>query len=327
MSFFGPMSEVRNPHEESRAESRRQVVRVRHVSPNHDVAENPWLCCNCLFTRTGTVDVIERFGRFERMQQPGFSWVPCLLGYTRAGTVSMRVCKLDTVVETKTKDGAFVDIIVSVQYTVLNQAVHEAFYKLAMPQEQLKAYVFDSVRSIVPRMTLDEVFVQKGEVAGEVKESLARAMADYGYAISHVLVTDIDPDPDVKDAMNGVLVAARHRSAATDVAEAEKVRIIKAAEADGEAKYLAGMGVGRQREAIADAMARSMDKLASRGIDSREILETILATQYMDALREIGSNGRNATIFIPHGVGAAADMRGGIMQGLAAMQQPPMSKD
>lgn len=291
----------------------------RYLFSSPPVRDNLWLCCAFLFTKTGTVDIVERFGKFERVAQPGCSSVNCLKGYTHGGTVSMRVQKLDVVVETKTLDNAFVDIVISIQYSVLSDAIFEAFYKLANPREQIRAYVFDVVRFVVPRMTLNDLFVQKADIATEVRSSLCRSMADYGYKIDHVLVTDIDPEKSVKDSMNSIVVAARRRTAAQDTAEAEKLSVVKNAEAESEAKYLSGLGVARQREAIAEGMVRSMEKLTKTGIDSKEILETILTTQYFDTLREL-AHGKSTTVFVPHGPHAAMDsVRSGMMQGMAAM--------
>ena len=243
-----------------------------------------------------------------------------------AGALSTRVQALDVAVETKTKDNVFVTIIVSTQYMVLRESsrMYDAFYKLTT-QEQIRSYIFDVVRSTVPRINLDDVFTTKEEIAIEVKNMLEKAMTEFGYTIIQTLVTDIAPDHKVKTAMNEINAAQRARVAAQDRAEAEKIMVVKAAEADAEAKYLAGTGIARQRQAIINGLKESVVHFQAEvdGINSKDVMEMMMMTQYFDTMKEVGCSNGNSTIFVPSGPGAVADtaaaVRSGIMQGNAMM--------
>jgi regulator of protease activity HflC (stomatin/prohibitin superfamily) len=240
--------------------------------------------------------------------------------------LSLRVQQLDVAVETKTRDNVFVTLVVSVQYCVVRESLYDAFYRLTDTREQIKAYVFDVVRSSVPKINLDDVFVQKEEIAASVKDELCKAMSSFGYAILHALVTDIAPDQAVKRAMNEINAAQRMRVAATDKAEAEKIMIVKAAEADAEGKYIARTGIARQRQAIVAGLRESVTSFSQEvsGISSKDVIDMMLISQYFDMLKDVGSHGKASTVFIPHGPGAASDaaaqVRSGMLQGFSGGQ-------
>lgn len=272
---------------------------------------------------TQSVAVIERCGKFNRLGSAGFNWVICCFGDSVAGSISLRVQQLDVSVETKTKDNVFVRIVVSVQYQALPQQVYDAFYKLADNKAQITAYVFDVVRSTVPKLNLDDVFTSKVEIAGDVKEELQKAMGEFGYQILQTLVTDIDPEARVKAAMNEINAAQRLRQAAFEKAEADKVRVVKAAEADAESKYLAGQGIARQRQAIVNGLRDSVMAFESEveGITSHDVVQMMLMTQYFDMLKDVGTTSGNNSIFVPHTPGAVGQAMDQVRAGFAQAAQ------
>ena len=198
-----------------------------------------------------TAAVVQAFGKFARVAGPGLHFKTPFVEVV-AGTVNLRVRQLDVEVETKTQDNVFVKVLVSVQYFVLPDKIYEAFYKLQSPERQITSFVFDVVRARVPKIKLDDVFEKKDDIADAVKTELQQVMDDFGYDILKALVTDIDPDHKVKEAMNEINAAQRLRVAATEKGEAEKVLKVKAAEAEAEAKALSGKGIADQRRAIVD---------------------------------------------------------------------------
>jgi len=270
-----------------------------------------------------SVGMVERFGKFRREAHPGLNPLCCCLGEAVHGYVSLRVQQLDVTCETKTKDNVFVDVVVSVQYQVSAQNTYDAYYKLTDPNTQIKAYVYDVVRASVPKIVLDEVFETKEEIAHSVREELEKSMNEYGFQIIQTLITDIRPDEKVKRAMNDINAAQRLRAAATDKAEAEKIMVVKAAEADAESKYLAGMGISRQRRAIVEGLRDSVLGFTHEvdGVDTKAVMDLVLITQYFDTLKEIGVHGGASTIFIPHspgGIESIADqIRIGVLQAKA----------
>ncbi|GAB2297243.1 Protein hir2 [Dionaea muscipula] len=280
----------------------------------------------CLQVDQSTVAIKETFGKYDDILEPGFHCVPWCFGSRIAGHLTLRVQQLDVRCETKTKDNVFVTVVASVQYRALAEKAVDAYYKLSNTREQIQAYVFDVIRASVPKLNLDSVFEQKNDLAKAVEDELAKAMSHYGYEIVQTLIVDIEPDEYVKRAMNEINAAARMRMAATEKAEAEKILQIKRAEGEAESKYLSGLGVARQRQAIVDGLRDSVLNFSGNvpGTSAKDVMDMVLVTQYFDTLREIGASSKSSAVFIPHGPGAVRDVasqiRDGLLQGQTALE-------
>lgn len=265
-----------------------------------------------------SVGVIERWGRFEKLAEPGFHFFNPFAGECLAGVLSTRINSLDVRIETKTKDNVFVQLLCSIQYRIIKENADDAFYELQNPKEQIQAFVFDVVRAIVPRMTLDELFEQKGEVAKSVLEELEKVMGAYGFSIEHILMVDIIPDASVRKAMNEINAAQRLQLASVYKGEADKILQVKKAEAEAESKYLGGVGVARQRQAITDGLRENIMNFSHKveGTSAKEVMDLIMITQYFDTIKDLGDSSKNTTVFIPHGPGHVRDISDQIRNGL-----------
>ncbi len=245
--------------------------------------------------------VVERFGRFRKISPPGlnFKWP---LIETIAGRVTHRVQELEIKVESKTKDDVFVDILIAVQYYVSDapDAVRSAFYRLTNPRQQISSYVFDTVRALVPDMAVDHVFAEKDKIAQAVKDRLQVTVQQFGFTILQSLVNDIQPDSKVKDAMNQVNASARLKEAAKNEAEAQKIRVIAQAEAEARAKELQGVGIARQRLAIANGLKESVATCAEAGISPEEATKMVLLTQHYDTLTAVGTHSKSVVMMVPY---------------------------
>ncbi|KAF7813312.1 hypersensitive-induced response protein 4-like [Senna tora] len=274
------------------------------------------LFCGCV--AQSNVAIVERWGRFYKLAEPGFHFFNPFNGEFLAGLLSTRLSSLDVRIETKTKDNVFVQLVCSIQYRVVKENADDAFYELQNPEEQIQAYVFDVVRALVPRMNLDEVFEQKSDVAKSVLEELEKVMGAYGYSIEHILMVDIVPDASVRLAMNEINAAQRMQLASVYKGEAEKVLLVKKAEAEAEAKYLGGVGVARQRQAITDGLRENILNFSHKveGTSAKEVMDLIMITQYFDTIKDLGSSSKNTTVFIPHGPGHVRDISEQIRNGL-----------
>jgi regulator of protease activity HflC (stomatin/prohibitin superfamily) len=251
-----------------------------------------------------TCAIIERFGKFVRVSRPGLNIKIPFIEVVK-GTISLKIHQLDVDVETKTKDNVFVRVIIAVQYKVLESKIYEAYYTLHDPISQIKAFVFDSVRAQVPLMNLDDVFSRKDDIADVVRNDLKNPMTDFGYEIIKALVTDIDPDPNVKAAMNEINTAQRLRVAAAEKGEADKILKVKQAEAEAESSILHGKGVAGQRQAIIEGLSQSVDELVKHtGSNPASVMDTVLLIQYIDALKDIGANSKSNVVFVPHSPGS-----------------------
>ncbi|KAI4378120.1 hypothetical protein MLD38_015648 [Melastoma candidum] len=274
-----------------------------------------------------SIGVVEKWGRFYGLAPPGLHFFNPLAGECLAGVLSTRVRSLDVRIETKTKDNVFVQLLCSIQYRVIKENADDAFYELHNPKEQIQAYVFDVVRALVPRLTIDELFEQKGEVAKSVLDELEKVMGAYGYSIEHILLVDIIPDAAVRRAMNEINAAQKLQLASVYKGEAEKVLLVKKAEAEAEAKYLGGIGVAKQRQAITDGLRENILNFSHKveGTSAREVMDLIMVTQYFDTIKDLGNSSKNTTVFIPHGPGHVRDISEQIRNGMmeAASGQAP----
>jgi len=254
-----------------------------------------------------TAGIIQRLGKFERVAFAGFHFKIPFIDQV-AGRINLKVQQLDVNVETKTKDDVFVHLKVSVQYYVLKDKVYEAFYKLESSATQITSYVFDVVRAEVPKMKLDEVFERKDDIAIAIKTELTEAMEDYGYGIVKALVTDIDPDQQVKIAMNRINAAEREKVAAQYEADAERIKIVAIAQAEAESKKLQGQGIADQRREIAKGLEDSVEALNKVGINSQEASALIVVTQHYDTLQAMGTTNKSNLILLPNSPSNASDM-------------------
>jgi len=266
---------------------------------------------------TAQVSVITRFGKFLRAAEPGLNWKVPLIDAV-AGKVSLRVNQIALTMETKTKDNVFVTIPISVQCRVRAESVYDAYYKLSNPAEQIKAYVEQVILGHVPSMTLDEVFASQAGIAAAVKQELDADMTGFGYEIVNVLVTDIVPDAKVKSAMNDINAAQREQVAANARGEAEKILVVKKAEAEAESKALQGQGIANQRKAIIEGLQSSIEQFQRvvGGTSTSDVMQLVLVTQYFDTLKSIGDSDKTNTLFLSHAPGAVKDISDQILQSM-----------
>lgn len=267
-----------------------------------------------------TSAIIERFGRFHSVRNSGLQLKIPLVDRI-AGRINLKIQQLDVLVETKTKDDVFVRLKISVQFEVVKANVYDAFYKLENPGAQITSYVFDVVRAEVPKMKLDDVFERKDDIANAVKLELNEAMSDYGYDMIKTLVTDIDPDEQVKDAMNRINASEREKVAAEFEAEAERIKIVAKASAEAESKRLQGQGIADQRREIARGLEESVDVLNRVGINSQEASALIVVTQHYDTLQSIGEEAKSNLILLPNAPQAGSDMLNNMIASFSASNQ------
>lgn len=260
--------------------------------------------------------IVERFGKFIRIANSGIGVIIPFVD-KKAATVNLRVQQLDVEIETKTKDDVFVHLQVSVQYKIARSSIKEAYYSLENSKNQIASYVFDDVRAEVPKLELDDVFSKKEDIAIAVQQNISESMQEYGYIIIKALITDINPDSKVKDAMNRINAAKRDKEAAHEEGEAKKIKIIKEAEADAESKRLSGHGIAQQRLEIVRGFKESIEdfKKSVEQVSHEEVMQFVLMTQYFDTIRDIGANSKNSSILMPHSPGGMRDFQNQIING------------
>ncbi len=267
-----------------------------------------------------TAAIVERFGKFQSIRHSGLQLKIPLIDRI-SGRLSLKIQQLDVIVETKTLDDVFVRLKISVQYKVIRDKVYDAFYKLDYPHDQITSYVFDVVRAEVPKMKLDDVFVKKDDIAIAVKTELNDAMMVFGYDIIKTLVTDIDPDAQVKEAMNRINASEREKIAAQFEGDAARILIVEKAKAEAESKRLQGQGIADQRREIARGLEESVEVLNKVGINSQEASALIVVTQHYDTLQSIGGETNSNLILLPNSPQAGSNMLNDMVASFTASNQ------
>jgi regulator of protease activity HflC (stomatin/prohibitin superfamily) len=260
---------------------------------------------------TAQVAIVQRLGKFARVAGPGLNWKTPYLEVV-VQRLSLRVQQFDVQVETKTQDNVFVQIPVSIQYKIIPDAVQDAYYKLSDPVKQIESMVYNVVLGHVPKMKLDDTFLNQADIAGDLRDSLDASMKEYGYSIVKVLISDIVPDQKVKAAMNDINAAQREREATVSRAETNKLLAVKQAEAEAESKRLQGEGIANQRKAIISGLKDSVEDFAKTvpGSTPQDVMQLVLMTQYFDTLKDIAANDHSNTLLIPHSPSTLTDLFG-----------------
>ena len=279
-----------------------------------------WLMFSSAYTvRQQSVAIIERLGKFHVISNSGFHFRLPFGIDSIAAVVQLRILQKNIIVETKTKDNVFIKLAVATQYRVSEDKVKDAYYSLSNPEAQISAYIEDALRSAVPKLTLDEVFERKDEIALDVQRQVAEEMAGYGYKVVKTLLTGVEPDEEVKQSMNEINAAQRKRAAAKERAEADKIKIVTSAEAEAEKDRLRGIGIAEQRKAIVDGLADSIKELKDSNISLTEeqLMSILLTNQYLDTMNVFASKG-NSTVFLPSNPQGFDDIRTQILSALKA---------
>lgn len=279
-----------------------------------------WLMFSSAYTvRQQSVAIIERLGKFHVISNSGFHFRLPFGIDSIAAVVQLRILQKNIIVETKTKDNVFIKLAVATQYRVSEDKVKDAYYSLSNPEAQISAYIEDALRSAVPKLTLDEVFERKDEIALDVQRQVAEEMAGYGYKVVKTLLTGVEPDEEVKQSMNEINAAQRKRAAAKELAEADKIKIVTSAEAEAEKDRLRGIGIAEQRKAIVDGLADSIKELKDSNISLTEeqLMSILLTNQYLDTMNVFASKG-NSTLFLPSNPQGFDDIRTQILSALKA---------
>lgn len=266
-----------------------------------------------------TVSIVERFGKFVKVGNSGINFKIPLIDQIVA-TQSLRIQQLDVRVSTKTKDNVFVDVVVSAQYRIEDNddKIYKSYYELEDVEKQINSYLFDVVRAEIPKMKLDEVFEKKDEIAIAIKAELSEAIGGFGYEIIKTLVTDIDVDKRIVQSMNEIVASEREKLAAVEKAEAAKILMVKEAEAQAESKKLQGEGIANQRKAIVNGFKESIEDMQEiKGIDSKEVLNLVLLTQYFDTLKDVAQSESN-TIMLPSSPSGFTDMSSQIREAVVS---------
>lgn len=250
--------------------------------------------------------IIERFGKFNRTATAGIRFkIPFVERI--AAKVDLRTRQSTLQIDGKTKDNVTITMQVAAQYHVSydrgevaeQSGVYRSYYMLSNPEEQMRAYIADALRSAIPNYMLDEVFDNKDLIASDVNATVAARMVAYGYDLVSTLITAIGLPADVEASMNKINSAQREKEAAQALADADRIKVVVEAQAQAQAMEESGKGIAAQRKAIAEGIASSLDVIKESGVSTREANELFLFTQWTEMMNEFAKTGRTSTVVLP----------------------------
>lgn len=241
--------------------------------------------------------VVRVFGKYSRMMSPGLHfYIPFV---HRINEISNRMQESRFDMSSMTKDNAFVHLEIAIQLVIPPERSADAFFKLSNPSTQLTSFVDNYIRSVVPKMTLTELFRQREELSHGIEESVGEIMRKNGFELERIQILGITPSKQVLDAMNTVLASERLLAASINEAEAAKVKMVKAAEADAERRILQGKGTAGQRIEIMKGYEEGVHEMSQQlGLTSKDILDFLTRIQELDTFERIGESQNAKTIFL-----------------------------
>jgi len=199
----------------------------------------------------------------------------------------------------------FVTIKLAILYQIPIDRVYRAFYILDDVKQQLKAHTDDAVRSTLSMFKVDDLFLSsnpENDASLDILRGLQRkfSLLNTGYDIKDVLIMEISPDVHVRNAMNEINACKRWKEAMAHKAEADKIKMIRMAEAEADTSYLSGVGTAKEREEIVKGMKATLvdveeERAEQNGDDmgahySQDAIDILLVLQYYDTISCIGNN-------------------------------------
>ncbi len=261
--------------------------------------------------------IMQRLGKFHSVRRAGISFRIPLIDQV-AGIQNLQIQELRVPVETITQDKVTLKIEVAIQYLIKADvdSIQNSFYELADSTAQIESFVFDAVRAEVPKMELDMVYENKDHIANTVMEGLNTLLSSYGFDIKKTLVVDILPDAKVVGAMNAINEQKRLRQAAEEKGEADKILIIKAAEAEKESKKLQGEGVALQQMAVLKGREKAIkDLTVGTNMEVKDATELVMKLIDQDTLISMGEKNKNV-IFMTSDLG----IKGQVMEAMVGSE-------
>ena len=249
------------------------------------------------FIKQSTTGIVTTFGKFSRLTPPGITfYVPFA---QKINIVSNRTHQIDLKLNILTKDKAFADIYMAVLYGVKSEDSAKALFSLDDPTKQISSYVENSIRSHAPKTELAQLLESFEDISTRVEFDLKDRMSQHGFTLEKILMTNIEPAKEVKDAINRVSSSERNKDAARNEAEAEYIRRVRDAEADRDRKILHGEGVAGQRKAILEGYRENIDNMTqSTGMSPTQIMNFILKSQNLDTMEQIGKSNNAKVLFV-----------------------------
>lgn len=264
---------------------------------------------------TGYVYIVERFGQFHRILEPGWHILIPLADFVRR-RISTKQQILDIEPQSViTKDNVKISIDNVIFYKVLS--AKDAVYNIEDYRAGIVYSTITNMRNIVGNMTLDEVLSGRDNINKELLSVVDKITDDYGIKILSVEIKNIIPPSEIQQAMEKQMRAERdkravilnaegerqsqieraegEKTAKILQAEAEKQANIRRAEGLKESQLLEAEGKARAIEAVAEAQARAIE-MVNKSIIESGTNEVVIAIKQVEALQEMAKNPANKLI-------------------------------
>jgi regulator of protease activity HflC (stomatin/prohibitin superfamily) len=276
---------------------------------------------------------VERFGRYTRTLKPGISFLTPFVE-----SVGRKINMMEQVLDVPrqdviTKDNVSVQVDAIVFIQVMDAAA--AAYRVTNLDFAITQLTMTNLRTVVGNMELDEVLSQRDQINTRLLDVIDQATSPWGVKVARIEIKDLQPPPDITNAMARQMKAERERRAVITEADGEKQAAITVAEGQKQSAIL--QAEGRKEAAFRDAEARERSaaaeakatELVSNAIADGDVnaINYFVAQKYVEAFGKLAESPQQKTVIIPADmaslVGTIAGVGELVKTAKAAQQAPP----
>lgn len=255
-----------------------------------------------VITQQKTSKVLTLFGKYYKCTRPGLSMKPPWPFVIQKDSLELNIQELKGEVDVKSSDNAFLTIPWALQFKVIASKVKEAYYELDEPRRQMKSYIVNTIRGKASDLTMQQLFQSNEGLELAANEALTKSFDEYGYEIVNVLVDDPQPSKELKTAFDKVIASKREKEAASNEAEAIRVKMVGEAEAEGESLKIKARAFKEFRKEIAegnsDAIKAFLTDIEDGKLNSKDVLNFFEGVDLRDAIRDASKN-KGSLVVVP----------------------------
>ncbi len=276
---------------------------------------------------------VERFGRYTRTLKPGISFLTPFVE-----SVGRRINMMEQVLDVPrqdviTKDNVSVQVDAIVFIQVMDAAA--AAYRVTNLDFAITQLTMTNLRTVVGNMELDEVLSQRDQINTRLLDVIDAATSPWGVKVARIEIKDLQPPPDITNAMARQMKAERERRAVITEADGEKQAAITVAEGQKQSAIL--QAEGRKEAAFRDAEARERSaqaeakatEMVSNAIADGDVnaINYFIAQKYVEAFGKLAESPQQKTVIVPADMASLMGTIAGIGEMVktarAEQQSPP----
>ena len=253
--------------------------------------------------------VIERFGKFSRIQDQGLRFrIPILEQTRRLNTWGGIANKRGFLVELTeqqtdtpprqchTKDNVPVTANASVYWRITDP--RRALYEVDILPQSVSDVALNALRSNIGTLTLDTVLSERAQLNERIAAELSETAKKWGVIFTRVEIQELTTDQAVASSMIKQMDAERNRRAVVAQAEGQAEAAVTVAKAEKESAILRAEGEAIATAKIAEAESFYLKRLKEQ-VSEAEATRIVIAQKYLSGFETI-TKGASDKVFLPN---------------------------